>query len=664
MHKTELISRGFGVDSTEAMNQFEPPADLRRNIVQKATRGGPCCSGCGCASWMLLLIVAVLVYPLFQRGLFFPDTATTPPICRQIRFFSSYAEVQDMPAMYFLVDRRTNSSWLAVQASEDQYLWSEFGSVAGSTQDTVDQLLQDGNLPLLVQETIQGMVGMAASPRIPQVALLSPILQDCKPEDRTALEHIFARDVLGTQSTSQRREAAAEANSTSVATETGPDSRQMDAAQEQSTVSLGTVMAERGANIRSGPGREHGIVTVLPQGHLVAYVAASEDGEWLKLEDGNWIFAPLVATSGTGGPLDSTLWAEPEDRPSNAVPPLAVEPVLQPTITPVGAARNSTDEMAALRLQALSHVNQARALEGLSPVLLGDNAAAQSHADEMARHQYLSHWNLAGLTPDMRYTLAGGEAYSAENVAFVGNIVGPECIPHEPAEWLKNALDGLMESPGHRRNILRPEHTTLHLGISVDCRILTVVQLFEGAYVTFDIPPTIAEGRLFMQGRLHNGAVLPRTGPAEGIRISYWPPPHPLTRGQLFRAAGYCPGIPIASILVPLPAFYTYDSDSSPWSHTGCLTPYAADPQSLPPLTNSQATELMQAAQQWEPNPETHSRLDILPDLWRVEPDGFAVQVDVSRLLATRGPGVYTILLWGEVQGAPRPLSEYAIFVE
>ena len=648
------------------MNQFEHPAELPRDLTQNTTptkRRILGCSGCGCGPWMLLLIVGVLAYPYFQRGLFSPAAAVTQPICRQIRFFSSYAKTQGMPSMYFLVDRRTNSSWLAVQAAEDQCLWSEFGSVGGSMQDTVAQLLQDGNLPPVVQDGVQEVFGLAASPRIPQVALLSPALQDCSPEDQTALEHIFTRDVLSTESTGRQRDAATPADPTAASEETGSDSTEANAAQKQIMVSLGTVIAERGANIRSGPGLDYGIVTVVPYGHLIAYVAESEDGKWLNLEDGNWIFASLVATPGKDEFLDSALLAEPEVPIPTSVPHLAVEPNPEPANTPIVTDLDSTDEMAALRLQALNHVNHARALEGFSPVSLGDNAAAQSHADEMAQNQYLSHWNLAGLTPDMRYTLAGGKAYSAENVAFIGNITGPECIPYEPADWLENALDSLMDSPGHRRNILRPEHTTLHLGISFDCRILTVVQLFEGAYVTFDILPTIAEGRLFMQGRLLNGAVLPRTGPAEGIRISYWPPPHPLTRGQLFRAGSYCSGTPIASILVPLPAFYTYDSDSSTWSHTSCLTPYEADPQSLPPLTSSQASELMQAAKQWETNPETYYSLTILPDIWRVELDSFAVQADVSRLLATFGPGVYTMLLWGEVQGMPLAISEYALFV-
>ncbi len=665
MRKTQLISCGFGLDSTEAMSQCEPPADLQRNAVRRARRGMSCGSGCGCVPWVLLLAVAVLVYPFFQRGLLFPDTAGDPPICRQIRFFSAYAEVQGRPALYFLVDRRTNSSWLAVQVSEDQYLWSEFGSVAESAEDTIAQLLQDGNLPLLVQETVKGMIGMAANPRIPQVALLSPVLQDCRPAEQALLEHMFARDVLGAQSTGRQREAATETGATPASIETGPSSRPAEATREPIIVSWGTVIVERGANIRSGPGLDNEIVAVVPRGYLVAYVAESDDGEWLKLENGHWIFASLVATPGRNGSSDSTISAESEGPFPDAVLQSVDKPTPKPAIPPIGTELDAIDDtMAALRLQALNHVNHARARAGLAPVFLGNNTAAQGHADEMVRHQYLSHWNLAGLTPDMRYTRAGGEAYSAENVAFVGNIAGPECISYEPGDWLENALDSLMESPGHRRNILRPEHTTLHLGISWDCRILTVVQLFEGAYVTFDISPTIAEGRLFMQGRLHHGAVLPRTGPAEGIRISYRPPPHPLTRGQLFQAASYCSGTPVASVLVPLPLSYIYDSDNPSWSHTSCPTPYDADPQSLPPSTNNQASELMQAAKQRELEPKLYSGLEILPDIWHVDPDGFAVQVDVSRLLTAFGPGVYTILLWGQVQGTPFPISEYAVFIE
>ncbi len=635
------------------MYQNERPARLQRNFVQKikpTKRGTSCCSGCGCALWALLFIIGVLVYPYIQRGLFSPVTPITQPICRQVRFFSSYAEIQGIPAMYFLVDRRSNSNWLAVHVEQDQFLWSDIGSVTGGIQDAAAQILQDGSLPLWVQDAINGAVRLAVSPLISQVVLFSPVLEDCSPEDQRALEHTFARDILDMESTDEKPDAV-------VSEET-----EAEAVQEQVVVYLGTVIAEHGANIRTGPSLEHEIATVLPHGHLVAYVAGSEDGEWLHLESGNWIFASLVATPEADRTLDTT------DRAilvsEVPTPPSAPWSVALPTVRPPAADLNPTAEMAVLRLQALNHVNHARAREGLSPVFLGDNAAAQSHADEMAQHQYLSHWNLAGLTPDMRYTLAGGEAYSAENVAFIGNIVGPECIPYEPTEWLESTLDGLMESPGHRSNILRPEHTTLNLGISHDCRILTIVQLFEGEYVAYDTPPTIKEGQLLMQGHLHNGAILSRTGPAEGILISYWPPPYSLSRGQLFRTASYCSGAPIASILVPLPPLYMYDSDGASWSHTSCLTPYESDPQSQPPQTHNQARDLMHGAQQWKSKAVTYPRLQITPDIWQVDQNGFSVQADVSQIVTALGPGVYTILLWGDVNGTSVPVSKYAIFME
>ena len=659
MEDPKLFSNGCSVELSGAMYQDIIPTNSRQEPARKprpAKRRNSSCFGCGCSPWILLLIAGVLAYPYFQRGLFFPTTAATQPICRQIRFFSAYAEAQEMPAMFFLVDRRSDSSWLAVQIGENRYLWSEFGSVVGGATDTVSQLLEDGNMPPLVQDTVNGVVGLAASPRIPQVALLSPILQDCSPEDQIALEHNFARDIQPVASTGGQPDRASAESPATASEET-----QGTIEQERITVYLGTIVGAEGALVRSGPGLEYEVVRKLPLGHLVGYTAMSEDQEWLHLEGGDWISASLVAMPEVESILESTGEAKLDAPNPTEMPRLPALPT--PSFSGPIVDRSPEAIMVDLRLQALNHVNQARAQDGLSPVHLGANAAAQDHADEMAQSQYLSHWNLAGLTPDMRYTLAGGEAYSSENVAFVGNITGPECVPFEPAEWLESALDGLLDSPGHRLNILRQEHTTLHLGISFDCRILTVVQLFEGAYVTYDIPPTIEGGLLIMQGHLLNGATLPRAGPAEGIRISFWPPPYPLTRGQLFRAAGYCSGTPIASILVPLPAFYVYDSNSPSWSHTSCLTPYASDSQSQTPSTNTQAGELMQAAKLWEANPQAYSGLGILPEIWQVGMNSFLVQADVSQIVAELGPGVYTTLLWGKLNGNPIPVSEYAIFV-
>ena len=71
-------------------------------------------------------------------------------------------------------------------------------------------------------------------------------------------------------------------------------------------------------------------------------------------------------------------------------------------------------ERATLVEYALTLINQARTDAGLNEVVLDDNTAAQSHAENSAAICTRGHWDTDGLKPYMRYTLAGGEQYSAE----------------------------------------------------------------------------------------------------------------------------------------------------------------------------------------------------------------------------------------------------------
>ena len=52
---------------------------------------------------------------------------------------------------------------------------------------------------------------------------------------------------------------------------------------------------------------------------------------------------------------------------------------------------------------------------------LGANTAAQNHAEAMLKGNFFGHWGLDGLTPNMRYTLAGGSDYVSENA--VGSVL-------------------------------------------------------------------------------------------------------------------------------------------------------------------------------------------------------------------------------------------------
>ena len=47
---------------------------------------------------------------------------------------------------------------------------------------------------------------------------------------------------------------------------------------------------------------------------------------------------------------------------------------------------------------------------------------------------------------------------------------------------------------------------------------------------------------------------------------------------------------------------------------------------------------------------------------WDVDGDSFSITADLSDVLALRGAGVYTVVLWAELGGEPEVVSEYSIF--
>ena len=63
----------------------------------------------------------------------------------------------------------------------------------------------------------------------------------------------------------------------------------------------------------------------------------------------------------------------------------------------------------------LEKINFERTKAGVPIVELGDNVAAQLHAESALENCYASHWGIDGLKPYMRYSLAGGYQSNAEN---------------------------------------------------------------------------------------------------------------------------------------------------------------------------------------------------------------------------------------------------------
>ena len=119
----------------------------------------------------------------------------------------------------------------------------------------------------------------------------------------------------------------------------------------------------------------------------------------------------------------------------------------------------------------LQLINEERVRAGVAPVILGDNVAAQLHAESAMENCFSSHWGIDGLKPYMRYSLAGSYQSNGEN-AYGGNY----CITAADGygglasidEEIREAMEDWMDSPDHRANILRPWHKKVNIGLAWD----------------------------------------------------------------------------------------------------------------------------------------------------------------------------------------------------
>lgn len=103
--------------------------------------------------------------------------------------------------------------------------------------------------------------------------------------------------------------------------------------------------------------------------------------------------------------------------------------------------------------QMLSLVNGERAKVGVEPLVWDDSLAgvARGHSEDMFKRGYFSHYSPEGKDVGDRLNAAGiVYTYAGENLALAPNI--------------QSAHDGLMNSPGHRRNMLDPAFRKIGIG--------------------------------------------------------------------------------------------------------------------------------------------------------------------------------------------------------
>ncbi|MDE2787302.1 MAG: CAP domain-containing protein [Chloroflexota bacterium] len=314
----------------------------------------------------------------------------------------------------------------------------------------------------------------------------------------------------------------------------------------------------------------------------------------------------------------------------------------------------------------LSLINAERNKAGVGAITLGENVAAQLHAESALDNCFSSHWGIDGLKPYMRYSLAGGYQSNGENGSGLDYCItasdgyranGP--IKQE----IRETMDGWMRSPGHRRNMLDPAHKRVNIGIAWDRYNTAMYQHFEGDYVEYDRVPSISNDVVSFSGTTKHGVRFSQEKDL-GVQIYYDPPPHELARAQVARTYCYDNGRPVASLRWPLTGGYRWTTDTFSKTHKPCPSPYDVAIDSPAPRSPAEAHRAWQDA--YDASQSRQAQSLTLPWItassWTATGETFAVKADIGRILNQHGSGVYTVVVWGDLGGAREVISEYSIF--
>ncbi len=316
----------------------------------------------------------------------------------------------------------------------------------------------------------------------------------------------------------------------------------------------------------------------------------------------------------------------------------------------------------------LELINQARINAGVPPVSMGTNNVAQIQAEHLLEHCVLSHWGTDGLKPYMRYSLAGGYQANGENALTFNECGLADTLLQwndQPMEMVNDAVDGWLDSPGHRETMLNPSYRKVNVGLAWDRNTFKAIQHFEGDYVRLTQVPAILNGELTLAGRLEEYYEFGATHPLMAL-IVYDPKPRTLTPEQLLQTSCYSHGEFIAAIVPPSPLFRQDYEYTETVEGISCTDPYNVSSGAIRPETRLKMERAWNENQQRsERTTETEVSFQVMKARdYTVEGREFALAADLRDLVEEYGPGVYTVSLLANLVGYEGVVSEYSIFHE
>ena len=295
-----------------------------------------------------------------------------------------------------------------------------------------------------------------------------------------------------------------------------------------------------------------------------------------------------------------------------------------------------------LHALALELINAERTRDGLIPLHLGSNVAAQTHAEAMLDGCFVSHWGLDGLKPYMRYSLAGGSSANTENVAgFCGANADPEAS-------VSDAMRRAMSDPIYMENMLDSLYETVSIGVASDNGGVMVVHHFEGMSVDIMEEPMISTDILSLE--LYTDVSFEDYS----VSIYYDPPPRRLSAGQASYTYCYDYGVPALNVARVPGDTVLHISDK-------CIDPYKQPSQLRVPTGHAQAEKWKMTAK--IAGVASPYEVPIVGATeWSASEGSFRLATNVSPALHEFGPGAYTIIVYGIEGGKTVPILTHTIF--
>ena len=94
-----------------------------------------------------------------------------------------------------------------------------------------------------------------------------------------------------------------------------------------------------------------------------------------------------------------------------------------------------------------------------------------------------------------------------------------------------------------------------------------------------------------------------------------------------------------------------------------CPAPWDADPNLQLPRDRAVIDQLSQRIRDGFLIREKVDAALVTAGIWQMEAGEFRIEADLNRVIQTHGPGIYSMILWGEVDGESVALTTYAIKV-